>query len=56
MLDVTIPLSIFRRIKDDRGRGLQIRFAYERLLFFCFARIIMDTWREIRLSCSGGIR
>ena len=41
MLDVTKPLRRFRKIKDKKGRELQIDFAYERLPFFCFACGVM---------------
>ena len=41
MLDITKPLRRFRKIKDKRGREIQVDFAYERLPFFCFACGIM---------------
>lgn len=41
MLDVTKPLRRFRKMKDKRGREIQVDFAYEHLPFFCFACGIM---------------
>nr|CCA66053.1 hypothetical protein [Beta vulgaris subsp. vulgaris] len=41
MLDVSKPLRRYRKIRDKRGRELQIDFAYERLPFFCLACGVM---------------
>lgn len=41
MLDVSKPLRRYRKIKDKRGRELQVDFAYERLPFFCFACVVL---------------
>lgn len=37
LLDVRKPLRRFQKIKDKRGREIQVDYAYERLPFFCFA-------------------
>lgn len=41
MLNVSKPLRRYRKIRDKRGRELQIDFAYERLPFFCLACGVM---------------
>lgn len=41
MLDTSMPLRRFRKIKDKKGNEIQIDFAYEHLPFFCLACGIM---------------
>lgn len=37
LLDVSKPLRRFRKLKDKKGREIQVDFAYERWPFFSFA-------------------
>lgn len=49
MLNVLRPLRKVQKIKDRRGREVQVEYVYERLPFFCFAYGIMGhSERECR--------